>query len=181
MKRLAAIAAIGRDGELGKDGDMPWGRSLSSDLKFFKSMTQGKPVIMGYRTWKSLPKALPGRLNMVITSHEIEDAGVLTFPSTETCLAALEKIESDAEKKTVDWKGHTISLPDAFVIGGGSIYHALLDACDQLFVTEIDASFDADTWFPGWNREDYDEEDLDQISENGFSYCHKLYTRKRRS
>lgn len=163
MTRFVAIAAVGRHGELGLKGDMPWGHSLKKDLKFFKEQTMGHPVIMGRRTWDPFPRPLPGRENIVITRRPFEQPGVTCYPSIEEALADLEKREPDQK---------------VYVIGGGSIYAALVDQCDELVLTEIESDFDADTWFPEFDRNAYERTVLGSQEENGFSYSHVRYVRK---
>lgn len=168
MTRLIEIAAVGSRGELGLNGDMPWGRSLKQDLKFFKEQTKGHPVLMGRKTWQSLPGALPGRANIVITRGVIDNPKALTFSTLEEGLAALKQIEEESGNDK------------AFIIGGGSVYAAMIDKCDELLLTEIESTFDADTWFPAFNRDDFERKVLDTIEENGFTYSHVRYVRKPR-
>ena len=125
------IAAISDDFALGKDNDLLW--HLSEDLKYFKRQTLGHPVIMGRKTFESIGRALPGRVNIVVsrgfsTGEEVEVAG------------SLQEAFAIAE---------STNLEKCFVIGGGQIYaQALLDA-DRLIVTHVHATIeDADTFFP---------------------------------
>ena len=122
-KRLAMIAAVGPDLELGSGGDLVW--HISADLKNFKRLTMGHPVIMGRKTWESLPKRpLPGRLNVVV-SHalwDIEGAVCVQSPA--------EALEACREE----------DMP--FVIGGAQIYEAFLPLADELYITHVDAETD---------------------------------------
>lgn len=131
--RLALIAAVGRNGAIGRDNQLLW--HLPEDLKHFKRTTMGCPVVMGRRTFDSIARALPGRRNIVVTrnpawSHE----GVETAASLEAALARVR----DAER--------------VFVIGGGQLYAQALPLADELVLTEVDASPQADTFFPAWDR-----------------------------
>lgn len=133
---LAVIAAVGRNGAIGKDGQMPW--ELKADLAHFRRSTMGCPVVMGRRTWDSLPprfKPLPGRRNLVVTrNRDWRAEGAEAAASLDDALARL----ADA--------------PRVFVIGGGELYAQALPRADLLVLTEIDADFPADTYFPAWDR-----------------------------
>lgn len=139
---LVVIAAVARDGAIGRGGDMPW--HLPADLKHFRAVTQGHPVVMGRKTWESLPprfRPLPGRRNVVVTRNaQWADAGAEAVPSLE---AAFELL-SGASK--------------VFVIGGGELYAQALPLAHTLELTEIDATVpDADTHLPSWDRAAFDE------------------------
>ena len=135
----AVIVAMGRDRAIGRDGDMPW--HIPADLKRFKALTMGHPVIMGRRTWLSLPKgALPGRRNIVVTTDGgFRPEGAETASSPEEALALCA------------------GDPMPFVIGGGSIYKAMLPFATRLYLTLVDAEFhDADTWFPEFSQTEWE-------------------------
>jgi len=128
---LTLIAAVARNGVIGIDNRLPW--HLPADLQHFKALTLGNTVIMGRKTWESLPakfRPLPGRRNVVVTrdgSYRAEGAVVaLSLP------AAIEAAETG----------------EAFVIGGAELYAAALPLADRLELTEIDAAFEGDTHFP---------------------------------
>ena len=129
---LAMIWAEARGGVIGKDGGMPW--ALPEDLAHFKALTVGHPVIMGRRTWESLPprfRPLDGRRNIVVTrTRGFTGVGAEAVPSVE---AALELVEHD---------------PLAWVIGGASLYGELLSRASRLEVTQIDLDVDGDTHAP---------------------------------
>jgi dihydrofolate reductase len=128
---LTLIAAIARNGVIGKDNALPW--HLPADLRHFKELTTGHAVIMGRRTWESLPekfRPLPGRQNIVVTRNAGYRAGGATVvTSLPAAVAAAQGGE-------------------AFVIGGAELYKAALPLADRLQLTEIDAAFDGDTHFP---------------------------------
>lgn len=130
MTRIALVVAVARNGVIGRDGGLPW--HISSDLKRFKEITMGKPVIMGRKTWESLPrKPLPGRRNIVITRRKdflAEGATVVATP--EGALAAAAGAEEVA------------------VIGGGEIYNLFMAHADRIYLTEVDLDVDGDTHFP---------------------------------
>ena len=180
MIRLDAIAAVGRNGEIGWKGDMPWKRGLKQDLKFFRKVTMKRPVIMGCNTWKSLPGLLPGRLHLVLTSHEIDREGVLTFSTVEDCLKwldAYKKQNVHAPESIALDHGTVFEQPDAFVIGGASIYRAFLPYCSRLILTEIDADFEADTYFPDFDRNQYSRQVLDEQEDGSYHTRHVVWMR----
>lgn len=128
---LAIIAAVGPRRALGRKGDLVW--HISADLKNFKHLTTGHPVIMGRKTWESLPKRpLPGRLNIVMTRDTRPIEGALTAADPESALTLCEGSETP------------------MVIGGAEIYRLFLPIADTLYITGIDAEVpaDTDTWFP---------------------------------
>lgn len=128
---LVLVAAMTRDRAIGKDGGMPW--HLPADLKHFKSVTLGHPVIMGRKTFESIGKPLPGRTNVVVSrgNPELPD-GVLLAESLEAAI------------------GHFDEHEPIMVIGGGSIYEMALPLASVMELTFVDAQLDADTWFPAW-------------------------------
>lgn len=128
---LSIIVAIAADGAIGRGGDQPF--YISEDLRHFKSLTTGHPIIMGRKTFQALPKgALPGRRNIVISRDPAFTApGAEVVPSIEAALALVADV------------------PQAFIIGGATIYALALPLASRLYVTCIDATVpDADTWFP---------------------------------
>ena len=155
---VSMIVARGKNNEIGKDNDLLW--HLSADLKFFKATTMGKSIIMGRKTFQSLPKALPGRKNIVISSdRNFEAPGAVVVASLEAALA-----ESETE--------------EAFIIGGASIYKAFLPMADKLYITEVDFSApDADVYFPEADLGPWKKEILGEGEENGLKYKHILYTK----
>ena len=128
---------MSRDRVIGRKGDMPW--HLPADLKHFKAVTLGHPVIMGRRTFDSIGRALPGRRNIVISRSAPElPEGVILASGIEQALAAC----SDVER--------------VMVIGGGEIYRQSLALAQCLELTLIDADIDGDTRFPEFNLRDWE-------------------------
>ncbi|MCU0754795.1 MAG: dihydrofolate reductase [Xanthomonadales bacterium] len=127
---ITLIAAMARDGAIGRAGAMPW--HLPEDLRYFKAQTWGKPVLMGRRTFASIGRALPGRRNLVLTrSPESLPAEVEGYATLETAFAA------------------SAGATECMVVGGGEIYRAAWTLADRLLLTVIDLQVpDADTWFP---------------------------------
>ena len=131
--RIFLVAALASNGVIGAQGKMPW--HLPEDLKHFKQLTLGHPVIMGRRTWDSLGKPLPGRENIVISRKSgFEAPGASVASSLEAAIALCA--------------GEAV----AFVIGGAEIYAAALPFADGLVLTEIERGYEGDTRFPAWDR-----------------------------
>ena len=161
MKNITMIAAIGKNRELGKDNQLIW--RFKEDMKFFKEQTMGKPIAMGMKTFNSLPKLLPGRQHIVLTSRNPElDPSVILVHSKEELL-----------EKTQEY-------PELMIIGGATVYQEMLDCSNKLVLTEIDATSDADCYFPEFNKEEWNQELLGEQTENDISYKHFVYTRKKR-
>ena len=124
------IVAIADNLAIGKDNALLW--HIAEDMKFFRTTTTGSPVIMGRKTYESIGRPLPKRLNIVISRSMEAPEGVIVVDSLEKAFAAAE--ESGAEK--------------CFVMGGGQIYREAMADADVLYVTEVHAAFEADTFFP---------------------------------
>lgn len=157
---LSAIAAMSKNRVIGKDNTLPW--HMPADLKYFRDMTRGKVVVMGYNTYQSLGKALPNRRNIVLTRKDIilEDAEVV-----DGVEAALDLVSSE--------KGEVI------IIGGEQIYKAFMPHLDRIYLTEIDVLVEGDTFFPETpvefkevrcNAHAADEK-------NPYAYCFKVFER----
>lgn len=134
---LNIIVARGRDGAIGRGGDLIW--HIGADLKRFKVLTMGHPVIMGRKTWESLPKRpLPGRRNIVLSrtpGYVAEGAQVVASPGDALALAG----------------------DGAFVMGGAHVYEAMMPLATRVYLTEIDADCpDADVRMPGFEPEDWE-------------------------
>jgi dihydrofolate reductase len=136
MSRISLIAAIGKNRELGKGGELAW--RIPDDLKRFKTLTTGHPIIMGRKTFDSIGKALPGRTNIVITRDEtLQREGILKASSIESAIELAKRAKGSDE---------------IFIIGGGEIYKQSLPFADRLCLTLIDASKDADAFFPEYEN-----------------------------
>jgi dihydrofolate reductase len=129
VPRVSIIVATDERGAIGRAGQLPW--RLPDDLKRFKALTLGKPVVMGRRTWDSIGRPLPGRLNLVVTRQ----AG-LHLPGA-TVVGSLDEALSAAGDS-----------PEICVIGGADIYRLALPLADTLHITRVHAVVDADTYFP---------------------------------
>jgi dihydrofolate reductase len=142
---ITLVVAVAQNGVIGRNGDMPW--RLSSDLKRFKALTMGAPVIMGRKTFESIGRPLPGRLNIVVTrDYDWAADGAMRVGSldaaVELAAAHLDSAEPDPAEPEAD-------LPDeVFVIGGGEIYAQAMGLADRLCVTHVLADIGGDTRFP---------------------------------
>ena len=154
------IAAIGKNRELGKDNGLIW--HLPNDLNFFKEMTNNHAIIMGRKTFESLPRMLPNRKHIVLTSSE-------NFPSEVEVYKELTQL----------LESYRDSQEEIFIIGGASIYSQFLEHSDKMYLTEIDAEdINADVFFPDFNHEDYTSELIKENEDNGIKYKHMVYRRK---
>lgn len=132
---VALIAAVARNGVIGADNALPW--RLPSDLRHFRSLTLGKPVIMGRRTFESIGRPLPGRAVVVVSSRaDLAAPGVDVAPSVDE---ALRQAAGRAE---------ALGATEIMVAGGGMIYRALIGQAHRLDLTEVDAAPPGDTYFP---------------------------------
>ena len=131
--KIYLVAAVAANGVIGRDGQLPW--HLPEDLKHFKRLTLGHPVIMGRRTWESLGRALPGRDNIVVTrtaGYEAPGAAVASSLEAALALCAGESV--------------------VFVIGGQQLFAESLPIAAGLVLTEIYRDYEGDTWFPRYDR-----------------------------
>ena len=145
---ICMIAAVGKNLELGKDNNLIW--HFKDDMAFFKETTTGSSIIMGRKTFESLPKVLPRRKNIIITKKEDYKA-----------------------------EGATVVHSTAFIIGGGDIYRQFLPKAEKLYLTEIEAECpDADAYFPAFNKDEYKKELLASYHDKGIHFSHICYTKK---
>ena len=159
---LSLIAAVARNGVIGKDNQLLW--HLPGDMRYFRDTTRGKPVIMGRRTWESLPekfRPLPGRLNIVLS----RDPTYLTQGAT--------RVTSLDEALT-----HCASTDEVFVIGGGDLYRQALPLAGRVYLTEITTDFEGDTLFPELPPADWREVSRSPLNEDaGLRYTFAVYER----
>ncbi|PPU77514.1 dihydrofolate reductase [Xanthomonas sp. NCPPB 1638] len=156
---ISLIVAFDRNNAIGRDNDLPW--KLPDDLKRFKALTLGKPILMGRKTAQSLGRALPGRLNLVLTrSGQVPFEGMQAVASVDQAIALAEQA----------------GAPEVCVIGGGEVYRLTLERADLLAVTEVDTAVEqADTHFPAidpavWMPVQREEHAADARHAFAFSY-----------
>ena len=161
--KLSLIAAVARNGAIGRGNDLSW--KESTDQKHFAATTRGHAVIMGRRTWESLPprfRPLPGRRNIVVTR-----SADFVAPDAETAHsldAALERLSGE---------------PRVFVIGGAQLYAQALPRVDEMVLTEIDADLEGDVHFPAWNREAFTETAREaHVAADGTGFAFVTYRRR---
>jgi dihydrofolate reductase len=165
--KLSLIVARATNGCIGRDNKLPW--YLPEDLKYFKRVTFGKPVIMGRKTWESLKGPLPGRANIVISrqpGYHAEGARVVSSLAEARKLA-----ESIALIDGVD---------ETVVIGGAQIYAEALPQADLLYITEVHADVEGDTFFPDYDHSLWREagrEDFAAAGPNPYNYSFVIYQR----
>ena len=164
---ITLVAALGRRREIGADGKMLW--HISRDLRLFKQLTLGKPVIMGRVTFESLGgKPLPGRTNVVLSRKETENvpAGVHVVSSPDSALrtglrfAGVHVVSSLDSGRTglrfADTGGD--KSPEIMIIGGGQVYRQFMARADRLYLTHVDAMYaGADTYFPAWHHREWED------------------------
>jgi dihydrofolate reductase len=164
---IALIAAVARNGVIGRRGGMPW--QLPSDLRHFRALTMGKPVIMGRRTFEGLGKPLAGRTNIVVTRDpSFAAAGVTVAGGVDPALAAGRAAAGDGN--------------EIMVIGGGSLYAALIGRADRLYISHVDAAPEGDTFFPPIDPaiwEEISSTDLPRTERDSADVRFAVYTRRK--
>jgi dihydrofolate reductase len=163
---VSAIVAMAEDGLIGREGKLPW--HLPDDLKRFRAITWGKPIVMGRRTFESLGRALPGRTNIVLTrraGYRAEGGRVATSPDEALTVAA------------------STGANEAVIIGGAEVYRQFLPKCDKVYVATVNGQFDGDTYFPAGllDSPDWDvvnEETRPADSRNPFGVLYQILVRR---
>jgi dihydrofolate reductase len=161
MKRqsLELVAAVAANGVIGRGGQLPW--HLPDDLKYFKNLTMGHPVIMGRRTFEEVKRPLPGRRNIVVSE---------TLKAPPHLQTELAHSLDDAIKLAADSDG------PVFVIGGGVLFKAAIPKADVMHLTELDESVEGDAHFPQWDRSQWklvkeERHQRDARHATGFRFC----------
>jgi dihydrofolate reductase len=160
---VALVAAIARGGVIGRDNTIPW--HLPEDVAHFKALTTGHPVVMGRRTWCSLPdpfRPLPDRRNVVVTRNPVwHGEGAERAASLEEALLLLR------------------GEPSVFVIGGGALYAEALPVADELLLTEVEADVEGDTFFPPFDPAAFREVSRERrVSADGTAFSFVVYRRR---
>ena len=161
--RISIVAALARGGVIGRDNEIPW--RIPEDARHFRVLTMGHPVVMGRRTWDSLPdryRPLPGRRNVVLSRDPGWRAqGAERVGSLDEALRLLG------------------GAPQVFVIGGADVYAAALPIADDLLLTEIDADIEGDTVFPPFDSAEFEETSRERlVSEAGVPLSFVTYVRR---
>jgi dihydrofolate reductase len=165
MSKISIIAAVSDNYAIGKSNNLPW--HLPADLKHFKHLTTGHAVVMGKRTFESLPNGpLPNRKNIVLTSVMSEGVNTGYF-------------EADSFEDVTELCEHE---EEVFVMGGATVYRQCIDKVDSLYITWVHHEFQADKYFPEIDFKKWEEvsrEDFEADEQNPFSYSFVLYKRKK--
>ena len=162
MPVLSLIAAMDNNRLIGSNNDLPW--KLPADLQHFKAVTMGKPIVMGRKTWQSLGRPLPGRLNIVITRDRTFHA-----EGAEVVYSIDEALQLVQDKEEV------------MIIGGANLYHQALGRVDRLYLTRVDGAFEGDSWFPEVAEQDWElvQSEPHQADEaNPYPYCFEAWHRR---
>ena len=157
------VVAMGKNREIGVDNQLLW--HLPKDLKHFKEITSGHPIVMGRKTYESIGKPLPNRTNIVVSrKKDWFEEGILIVGSLKEALKFAKKIDENV-----------------FILGGGNIYEQTIDLVDKLEVTLVDAELNADTFFPKidekiWRKTDEICQEKDE--KNNYNFCFQTFERK---
>lgn len=155
------IVAVGKNNEIGKNNNLIW--HIPNDLKFFKQVTQNSKIVMGRKTFQSLPKRLMNREYFIITKNV---DFVIDYATTITNIDAF--IEENKDTKE-----------EIFIIGGASIYNMFLPYVRKMYITQIYKSDEmADTYFPNFNKEEWNKSVISKNIQNEIEYEHLIYERK---
>jgi dihydrofolate reductase len=163
------IVAQSSNRVIGRDNKLPW--YLPGDLKYFKQATMGKPIIMGRKTFESIGKPLPGRLNIVIS----RDAS-FTAQGIKVVMSLPEAIELAESQALID------GVDEAMIIGGAQIYALALPEVERLYITQVHADIEGDAYFPEFNRSQWTElgrEDFSAQGPNPYDYSFIVYQRSK--
>jgi len=151
---ISFVAAMGKNRVIGKDNSLPW--SLPADMKHFKDLTIGKPLIMGRKTFESIGKPLPKRVNIIITrDQDYKAEGCIVVNSIDAALLAAEGNE------------------EVMIIGGAQIYKEFLPKANKIYLTIIETEFEGDAYFPEYDIEEWKEtayEDHERDAQNQYDY-----------
>lgn len=159
---MTIVVAMGSNNEIGKENQLLW--HLPKDLKHFKDLTSGHPIVMGRKTYESIGKPLPNRTNIVVSrKKDWFEEGILIVGSLKEALKFAKKIDENF-----------------YVLGGGNIYEQTIDLADRLEVTEVKATLDADTFFPKINPKVWkkvNEECHEKDEKNSYDFCFQTFER----
>ncbi|MFT6310209.1 MAG: dihydrofolate reductase [Porticoccus sp.] len=153
---LSLIVARASNGVIGKNNQLPW--YLPADLKYFKAVTMGKPIVMGRKTFESIGRPLPGRQNIVVTRNaDFTSSGITVVHSVEAAIAAANDVE------------------EIMLIGGSELYKRSLPLVDRIYLTEIHQDFDGDAHFPPLDSQWREISREDHVSDDGLAYSFCIF------
>lgn len=159
--RISAICAMSENGVIGKNNQLPW--HLPADLKHFKKITLGNPILMGRKTYESIGRPLPGRLNIILTHNtHFQAPGCTVVPSIDEALIAAKE------------------YPELFIIGGATLYQELMPLTQRIYMTKIYQHIDGDTFFPPldlkqWQQVECTDHEVDEA--NPYRYSFMIFDR----
>ncbi len=158
---ISIIVAMAENRVIGNDNALPW--HLPADLKHFKAMTLGKPIIMGRKTWESLPGKLPGRAHIIISSNpEYVAEGCVVVDSLEAALEAAG------------------AVPEVMIVGGAMLYAQALPVADRLYITVVETEVEGDASFPEYDRSQWQEQACERhTSDERNPYAYRFLTLSR--
>jgi dihydrofolate reductase len=159
---VALVVAMGENRAIGRGGDLPW--HLHSDMRYFRKVTMGKPIIMGRLTFKSLGRALDGRINIVLTRDRD-----FTAPGAVMACSLAEGM--DVARRAAASAG----VDEIMVMGGEDVFREVLPQASRIYLTEVHAAPDADTWFPeldlsGWREVSREAHEAGPRDDHDFSF-----------
>jgi dihydrofolate reductase len=150
--KISLVVAMAGNRVIGRDQALPW--HLPADLAHFKALTMGKPILMGRKTWESIGRPLPGRLNLVLTRDPgYQAGGATTVTSVDAAIDACT------------------GAPELMVIGGAGVYRDLLPAANRLYLTEVSTNVDGDTYFPELDMSEWREVSREQRQADEKNAC----------
>lgn len=149
---ISLIAAMDRNSVIGKDNSLPW--KLSADMKRFKELTTGKPVVMGRKTFESIGKPLPNRINIILTRDKNYKAQGCTV--AHSIKEALKDVDENDE---------------VMIIGGAQIYKEFLPIANRMYLTLIDKDFEGDAYFPEYNKNDWKEVHREEHESDNYKFA----------
>ncbi|PCJ12610.1 MAG: dihydrofolate reductase [Gammaproteobacteria bacterium] len=148
---LSLISAVSTNGTIGLNNNLPW--HISADLKYFKAMTMGKPMIMGRTTFETFPKPLPGRAHIILTRDKNYADKVAQYDECHVVHSLEESLALAASLMTE----FAAEDAEAFVVGGAEIYSLFFDHVQRMYLTEVAATVEGDTFFPEYNKQQWNE------------------------
>ena len=157
---ISIIAAVSSNGVIGNKGQLLW--HISEDMRRFRELTTGHPVVMGRKTWESIGKALPNRTNVVVTRQDATFEGAITAHSLSEALSMFDDSE------------------EVFILGGSQIYAEAIDLADRMYITEVCRYYEGDAKFPSWAKFDWrkvSSEAHDRGKSYDYSFIFEVYER----
>ena len=180
--RLSMVMAMDRNQLIGKDDALPW--HLPAELAYFKSVTMGKVLIMGRKTYASIGKPLPGRISVVVSSSGVldtaENADYIADGKLYLCSSlddAIAQARLLIERREENSSAVQLTHDEAAIIGGAQLCEAAMAMTDRLYLTVIDAEFDGDTWLKSFREQDWNEISVNNVSIDDYDIAYRVLER----